>query len=167
MENTSTRSIAIKYGIILGVLCAILIAVIYIARLNENFGYVGIAATIAILYLAIKEYKDENGGYMSFGKGVGMCVLLALIGGVIAGVFDFIYTSFVDPNILQTMLDEQMAKLEENPQMTDELIEQTRGWVENFSTPTARLIGGVVSGLLGGAFWGLILSAIFKKDAPE
>ncbi|MEM9721348.1 MAG: DUF4199 domain-containing protein [Bacteroidota bacterium] len=167
MEKTSTRSVAIKYGIILGVICAILVAVIYIGQLNQNFGYIGIAATIAILYLAIKEYKDENGGYMSFGKGVGLCVLLTVIGGAISGVFDFVYTSFVDPDILQAILDEQMLKMEENPQMTDEMIEQARGFTENFFTPTVRLIGGLVSGLLGGAFWGLILSAIFKKDEPE
>ena len=166
MENTSTRSVAIKYGIILGLLCAILIAVIFIGRLNQYVSYVGIALTIVMCYLAIQEYKGENDGYMTLGKGVGLCVLMTLIASVISGAFDFVYTSFVDPGILDIMIDEQMDKMAENPQMTDEAIEGAREMAKRFSTPTLRLAFSLVGGVLGGAFWGLITSAILKKDPP-
>lgn len=166
MENTSTQSVAIKYGIILGLLCSILIAAIYIGRLNQYVGLLGILLTVVLCYLAIQEYKGENEGYMSLGKGVGLCVLMGLIGGVITGIFDFVYTSFVDPGILDALIDEQMDKMAENPGMTDEAIEQAREMAKRFSTPTIRLVTNLINGLIGGAFWGLITSAILKKDPP-
>ena len=167
MENSSTRSVAIKYGIILGLLCSLLIAAIYIGRLNQYLGLIGIALTIVMCYLAIQEYKGENEGYMTLGKGVGMCAIMGIIAGVISGVFDFVYTSFVDPGILEAMIDEQMDKMAENPAMTDEAIEQAKEMAKNFSTPTIRLVSGLFNGLIGGAFWGLITSAIMKNDPPE
>ncbi|MCD8538693.1 MAG: DUF4199 family protein [Leadbetterella sp.] len=44
-----------------------------------------------------RSFRDLNGGFMSFGQGLGLGMLLFVTGGVLASGYDFVYKRLIDP----------------------------------------------------------------------
>ncbi len=167
MENTSIRPYVTKWGLILGLVSAVITVVIYLTELyltNQWVGYASLIFTIAFMFLACKEFKEENGGVLAFGKAFLIAFLVGLIGILISSIVNYIYISFVDPNIMQNIMDAQLEKLANDPNVSDEQLEAT----ENMMGMMTKPIFTVLSGLFGGAFFsailGLIVGAIAKKN---
>ena len=80
----------------------------------------------------MRDYKAENQGFLTFGKGVGLGAMSSLIGGVVYGVFLFIYSKFINTGYVDTIREvayQQMeAQSENNPAMTDEAMEMAMKW---------------------------------------
>ena len=83
MEETATpagdkRSVGIKYGLISTVVGIVFFLVLRFAGQNPfvfKYGWVvSLLSTIVLLYLAHKEYKSDNNGFMSYGEGIGIGV---------------------------------------------------------------------------------------------
>ena len=58
-------------------------------------------------------------------------------------------------------------RMEENPNLTEEQLEQAMESTMPFLTPEAVTIFGIVGTLVIGLIICLIMSAIMKKDVPE
>ena len=169
MELSKTGPVAQKYGLILGLALTAFQMVIFTAGLftNQALGYLSWVILIGLLIVAIKAYKDENEGFMTFGKGVGVGALTSIIGAVIVTLVVFIYIQFVDPGIIDQMVDMSIEKAAEmNPTLDDEALEQARGMTEKFILP--GIIGGSLLGTaIMGTIFSLIISAIMKNDPPK
>jgi len=170
MENASIRPHVTKWGLILGLVSAVITILIYITELyltNQWVGYLSLVFTIAFMYLACKEFKDENEGILPFGKAFLVAFLVGLIGILLSSVVNYIYISFVDPNIMQNIVDAQLEKLANDPNVSDEQLEAT----ENMMGMVTNPIFTVLSGLFGGAFFSailaLIVGAIVKKNPDQ
>lgn len=165
--NTPTRPTALKYGLILGIASSIYSIFLYFANLSTStgFAYLSFGITIGVVVLAIREYLSLNGGFMSLKEGFRVGFVTSLIGGVISSVVSVVYT-MIDKQAIAQVLDETRMKLEENPQMTDEIIEMSMSWTESLMKPFPMLMIGIISSAIGGAILSLIIAAIMKKDDP-
>mgnify|MGYP003660351547 CR=1 FL=1 len=71
IEMPTTKSIVMKWGPILGLISIGLFMITALGELQRSgvMNWIGLIPTIAIIYLAHKEYKDTGDGFMSYGKG--------------------------------------------------------------------------------------------------
>ncbi|XOV91484.1 MAG: DUF4199 domain-containing protein [Bacteroidota bacterium] len=167
--KVTVRSIAIKYGVILGLISIIFFIVLdFLGKAHEQGGwnYLGLIFSIVAYYFAYKEFKDDGDGYMSYGQGLGIGTLSGLFSSIISGTFTIIYVSFINPSFLENLKQVQIAKMEEQG-LSDAQIQGAQPMMDLFTSPFMMFIMAIVVGTFFGFIIALILSAIFKKSNPE
>lgn len=164
----SVSSVALKYGLMGAVASVVYTAILLIADINISgwAGALGYIILIAFMVIAMKEYKSQNNGFMSYGQGLGIGTLVALAFGVLGGLFMFIYTSFIDTEYTSNLMDKQRIELEEKG-MSDEQIEQAIAMGESFSSPVMMIVWSIVGSVFIGFLLSLIVSAVMKNKRPE
>lgn len=115
----------------------------------------------AIYFLATKEYRDENNGLLSFGRGYGICLVVGLIGGLIRGIGFYIYVKLIDPVYVQTVIEAQLAAQESfgGAPSSDQMPE----FMKFFQTPEFFAGSVFFSVILGALVFGLIIASINQK----
>lgn len=168
MENKpSTASLAVKWGLVSAVLSSIWATIMYSTELWKNtaFGFVGFIFLIAVLYLAFKEYKSNNEGFMSLGQAVGLGTLLGAVSGVIGSIFNYVYMNFIDSSYIGKMLAFQEEKMIEQG-LPDESIEMALGMTEKMTTGGLSFLFGVIFAIIAALILSLIIGAIMQKKKP-
>ncbi|MBC6989208.1 MULTISPECIES: DUF4199 domain-containing protein [Hymenobacter] len=174
MENTSTAAVtttstAIRYGLLTGLVSVIYSFILFVTKQEGNtaLGLVALAIWIGGLVLAHKFYKDNNGGFMSYGQGLGIGTLMSLVSGILGGIFRYVYLEFIDPSAMQRGIDVAREKMAQAGNMTDEQIEQAVNTSQKFSTGPLGLVFAIVGAVVIGFILSLIISAITKHNRPE
>jgi hypothetical protein len=168
MEKVSTARIALKWGLIYGLVSIVINTIVYTFNLLEHQlvnGLISLVLSFAILYLAFKEFLDLNNGFMKFGQGVGLGILLFVTAGVLASAYDLVYKRVIDPTVVDKQLDliqQQNEKMGMSPEMIEQAMEQSRPFIEG---PFALIIM-VLSFAFIGLLCSLIMAAIMKKNPP-
>jgi len=149
------RPLAMRYG---GIAALVFIAIQLVLDTTGliNYGsgegqyYPAILATIstlAILYYAIKQHRDEElGGYITFGRCVKLGALIGLFSGILIGIFAYAYHGFIRPDIIPTMMEYQQEQLLEQG-MSEEQVEQAMSFGAAFTTPLATAISSIFNGV--------------------
>ncbi|UYZ63471.1 DUF4199 domain-containing protein [Hymenobacter weizhouensis] len=174
MENTSISAspaaAGIRYGLIVGIITVIYSFALMATGLEQNplLGFLTFAILIGGIVMAHQYFKQHNGGFMSYGQGLGIAIIMGGIIGGLSGVFRYIYVNFIDAEYTQRALDVARAKLEDQGTLDDAQIEQTMEWTAKMM-PTGPL--SIVWSVIATAFFGLLLSlvisAITKRNRPE
>ncbi len=169
MNETTIKSVGLKYGVLLGAALIGFFLLIYILDLagNQTIQWASYIFIIGAVFLAYREFKEGNDGFMSFGQGLGGGMLTIGVGSVISSLFSYVFLKFLDPSYMQRIVDITRERMEENPNLTEEQVEQAMESTMPFLTPEAITIFGIVGTLIVGLIICLIMSAIMKKDAPE
>lgn len=168
MEKVSTARIALKWGLIYGLLSIVVNTIIYTFNLLEHQWIntvVSIVLSFGVLYLAFKEFRDLNGGFMKFGQGLGLGMLLFVTGGVLASGYDFVYKRLIDPGIIDKQLEiveMQYEKAGMSPEMIEQALEAAKPWMNGPLTPVVMVFSFAFIGFI----CSLIMAAIMKKNPP-
>lgn len=168
-QSISTRSVGLRYGLILAIISIIYFLILSLAGINAQEGawnYLGILFTIAILILAHKYFKENGNGFMSYGEGVGIGFWICLVSSVISTLFSYIYIKFIDASMLDMIREKQLESMEGRG-MSDEQIEQAMEMAAKFSTPEMILIFGILMGLFFGMLVVLLVTIFTQKKNPD
>ena len=162
MNNQSPfKSIVINYALLLSGISIAFNLMLFFLDMHyqqaQASGIVGIVIMIGVILYAFIQYKKQNEGFMSLSEalkvGLGISALAALIGVV----YSFILSEFLDPDLMQKALDFQMDKMRiENPEITQDQLENIRTMQEKFSGPLIRSAFQII----GSLFIGFIISLI-------
>ena len=158
-----------KGGLITGAVLVVFSLIMYLIGEGNNQWLNGLFNFFSLLtgiILTHRAFKDENGGYMTYGQGLSMGSILGLISGVLFGIFIFIYISFVDPNVMQERLDEARYQYEEMG-MSDAQIDSSMEAVEMMMSPIMIMVLSVIGTLFYAFVLSLIISAFTKNNNPE
>ena len=109
-----------------------------------------------VIFIAVKAFKKENGGFLSVSEALKTGVAAAVISGLIFLVYNLLFNYVIEPTYAQQVLDATRDQLTEAGTMNEEQIEATLEWVKWGSNP---LIGSAIW-LAFSAFLGLIYSLI-------
>lgn len=167
-SNVTVKSVAIKYGLINGLIGIILFTIMDFANMGQSQvgNWAGAVIGVILMVLAHQEFKKQGDGFMSYGQGLGLGTLMSVVGGTLNSIYVFLYVSFINPEFLNAMKEKSIMDMEKRG-MTDEQIEQGMKFAENFMTPIAMLIMGIFISLFFGFILALIVSAFTKKNTPE
>jgi len=167
-NQPSVTAVALKYGLITALVGIVYSLVLNVLDLSTNQWLTSLSYLILIagLVLAMKDFKANNYGYMSYGQGLGIGSLLSAIFGLLSGIFSWIYTTYIDPEFMGRMQEVQRTKMIEQG-LSDEQIDAAMGMAAKFQNPLTMIFGSMAVFLIIGFILSLIIAAIMKNKRPE
>lgn len=79
---------------------------------REIVGWATIVLSLIFVFLGIKYFRDKiNNGYLSFGQGMKLGILITLFPSVIFGIWSLFYVYYLDPDFNTKYFDAQVEKL--------------------------------------------------------
>jgi len=174
MENqkSTSTSIMLNYGLILGVVSVLLSVAIYaMGKIYDQGWEVALLSFVimaVIIFMGLKNFKEGNNNLLSLGNALKIGLGIALIGGLISVIYNQIFINFIEPDFMENMMKVGEAKmLEQNPNMTDEQLEMAKGMQEKMSGPVIGAAMGIVASLFFGFIISLIEGLILKRVEEE
>lgn len=165
----STTSVSLRFGLLTGLVSIIYMFVLFVSDVAANTAaqWLGLVIPIVGIYLAHQNYKLQNGGFMSYGQGLGIGVMLSAVSGLLTGIFNYVYRTIIDPEMAGRLMEAVRAKMEEAGNMTDEQIDGALKMSEKFSAGPIGIVFGVLITVFTGFILSLIISAFTKHAQPE
>jgi len=124
------------------------------------------------MLLAGKVQRNDDGGFMSYGKAFQTTFLTAFVGTAISVLFTIILINLIDPGLADTLADkaiEESRSTMEKLGMAEDQIDQAMESVEEASadsfTPAKQLMALMFSSLFI-AIFASIVSLFLKKEKP-
>ena len=166
MEQTKANpnSVAIKWTLI-GVITGVVLTYVYQFAnipITSPVRYLSYLPFIAFLFLAQKEFKDQLGGYMSFGEGFSIAWRYGVYTGLITAVFIYLYYGVLSPDMYTKMLDEQRAAMAAKGLSSDQ-VDQGMAFMNKMGLVFVVIFAAIGSAITA-MIIGLIGAAIFKKE---
>ena len=168
IEKSSTKQVSIKWGLIAAIVAIVFFIILTLTETDTSpwAGWIGLIPFIIIVVLAHKEFKEGGDGFMSYSKGLGIGTLVALVSAVVSGIFRYIYIKFVDEGYFERIEEQTIRQLEERG-LSDSEIEAALEISSNFTNPEISLVFGIVGGVFFGFILSLIITAFTKNSNPE
>ena len=165
-EQPSTARIALKWGAILGLALVLITLVMYLTDQTTNswFSVLTVVAMVTCLVLAMRDFRSLNGGYMSYGEGLGTGALLSAVAGLISAAFITFYNVVIDPTVQQRAFEKARERLEEQGNLSDEQIDQAMEISQKFQSPGFTFIAGIFGTLIMGFLLSLIVAAFIRRN---
>lgn len=173
-EQQTPFQAAIKPGLTMGLVA---LAVTYIAYFIDPSllasGWFALVALVIFFGLIIYfggQYRNELGGFMSFGIAFNFSFIAILVSGLVSLVGQILLYQVIDPSLPQVLADitfeNSLSMMESLGQNPDSLPPATLEEIRS-STASSFTMGGLLKnfgfGLIGYAIISLILAAILKK----
>lgn len=128
------------------------------------YGVISFGIAVAMISLAIITYRDkDNGGWLSFGRGVVIALVTALISGAITGVFSILYITVINPEYIEIVREATIAKIE-NDGGNDQAIEMATKMTDMMLNPVSMFFFSIMGSAIFGLIIGLVVSAIVKRE---
>lgn len=166
-EPLTVKQVSLKWGLYLGMIFIIYGILLQLMDQvgNQALNYVNYVFLAALMYFAHKSYKDEGNGFMSYGKGLSIGTLMSVVGAVISSIFTYLYLTFIDDSMIQTILEKAEMDMIENG-TPEAAVEQAMSITEKMMTPPIMAVLAIVFTVLFGFILSLIISAITKNPDP-
>jgi len=167
--SVSPTAVGGRYGLLTGLVSIIISFGIYALGLEQNSAvrFLTIAVLVGGIVLAMRSFKEQHGGFMSYGQGLSTGMVVSGVVGVLSGAFAYVYTAVVDPGVITRMMDKARADMEAKGTMSDAQIDQALAWSAKFTTGPFMLIFSVLFTLFLGLLISLIAAAFVKNPKPE
>ena len=152
-QKLTPGKFALNYGLILGLVMIAIAVVTYVTGMAlEGIQWPQwlyyIIFPITVIY-AISQYKKTNGNLLRLGEAIKIGVLIGVISAIVYVIYGLIFNYFIDPEFMDLMKESIRDKMLENPNMTEEIVDQSMAMAEKFMDP-----------IIGSAFW-IAMSAFF------
>lgn len=174
MENqtSSTKQIALTYGLIFGFLSIAFAVVMYAMGKHLDGGslntIVSLIITIGVIVFGLKAFKSVNGGFLSLGEAIKTGLAITLIGTILSLLYTYVFMTYIEPNFMDQVMELQQQKmLESNPNLTDEQIETAVAMGKKFSSPAIIMAIGLIWNIFIGFVISLIAGLIMKKAEEQ
>lgn len=164
MASISSNKVVIKWSLFYLVVSIILTYVYQFLNIDQtsSIKYINYLPYIGFMFLAQKEYRDQLGGFMTFGEAFLAGFKYTAITAVLLALFTYIYFTLLSPQVFQQILDDSRAKLEAKGGLTDDQINTALSYTTAGFTSIIIVIGSLIMG----SIIALIGAAIFKKEKP-
>ncbi|GGM76373.1 hypothetical protein GCM10010967_04990 [Dyadobacter beijingensis] len=166
-EKTSTARVALKYGVLAAVVTMIYSTILYVTGLGQNKTLASLSYVFMLVGIvwAMREFREKNGGFMSYGEGLGLGSLTSAVLGLLSSAFTMFYIQFIDNDLLAAGIDQMREDLERKG-MDDAQIEQAIEVSQKFMSPGIMFVTVILGYVVMGFIVSLIIAAIMRKEKP-
>jgi hypothetical protein len=167
-QNYPAWKHAFTYGIYLGVALIILSLLFYVFDLYiyKWTGYVGYAIVLGFIIISSISFRDKRlNGFINYGQSFSVGFLTGLFASVIAGIFSYLFMTFVGDDYKQMMLElSEQRMLEARPDISDEELDMALKFTENMMKPWWIGVITFFGNLFFSLIFALIVSIFVKKE---
>ena len=166
-EKTSTARVALKYGVLGSVVIMVYSTILNVSGLAQNkvLSSLSFGLMLVAIVLAMKDFKEKNSGFMTYGEGLGLGSLTSAVMGLLTSAFTMFYIQFIDNTLLAQGLDKVREDMESRG-MDDAQIDQAMELSQKFMSPGVVFVMGVFGYVVMGFIVSLIIAAIMRKEKP-
>lgn len=172
--NQIIKKNGINYGLISGIVSVLITTTLYVVDLKLMtkwwLGLLIIAIYLFIGVILLVKTKKDLGGYMTLKEGFTTYFISAIIGIVISVIFNILLFNVIDPEAALKLKEytlESTVEMMKKFGAPREEIKKAVAKMEEYNQFSAiEQLKGIVWSLGFSAVFGLILSAIIKKDKP-
>jgi hypothetical protein len=162
----SVLAIGLKFGLILGLISVVVGLIQYVAGINPmdnqwTTNLINIALTVGAVVFAHKNFKEIGNGFMSYGQGLGIAMVVVAVSMVIGGIYTYVYFNILNPAAYDGIWEKAAADMEAQGQ-SEEAIETALSWTKKLFWPFF-----IIGALFWGFIIGLIVSIFTQKKEPE
>ncbi len=173
MNNQSIYKTALKYGTITGLGNFVFFLLIYFMGKNPlgNWSWLGAWISILLIILGSKEHRNlDLGGYMTYGRGLGMGTLITVFGALLFGVLLYSFGNFIDAGLAQMQIDEFYQGMEQAKKYLSEdkyskIMETFEANKSDFNMSKIAISNFEIK-VLGGFIVSLVTAGILSKKRP-
>lgn len=164
--SVSTTQVGLKFGVYSGIALALYGILMAELNLQEDtfLGFLGYVLLISAMHFGIADYKKSNEGYMTFGQGLGIGMLISTLTGLITGLSQSIYFYF-KPAVIVEMKD-QILKEYQRQNIPQEQIDFAMKMMDYVISPTGIFFAILISYVFFGLLLSLLVSAFTSKNPP-
>ena len=171
-KNAILKSTIIQYGLIYGGLAVVFNIMLFIMDMHYQGGslqqWTGLIIMVGSITFAQIAYRKLNDGYLNLSEAIKVGLGVSLIGILIAVVYGWLQATILDPNQIEKATEFALNQaIDQNPEMTDEMIAMTKEWIEWGSSPSISTAFALGFGLLFGLIVSLITGLFVKKSKPN
>lgn len=116
---------------------------------------------VAWLLWNFREKKNE--GFLKFGQGVKLSVLVGIFTGIIGGILMYVFVTTIAPEFMTNVENQAIMAMQEQG-LTDEQIKESLKMTSMFFSPGAMVLFSILGSVFSYLILGLIFSAILKRD---
>ena len=165
----SLRDFILHYGTILGLISIAFALMIFFLDLHyaqeNSVSLVNYGISVLVLIIALSDYRKNSNGLLSLKDSIKMGMGVFLISSFYVSVYTIILINFLDQETLTKSLEvTEMKILEQNPEISEDQLDQILSFQEKFSTPFVIVTVLIIFSLISGFFSSLILCLILKKS---
>lgn len=167
-QKITPGKFAMNYGLMLGLLMIVIGVITYVTGIALELKqwpnwiyYIVFAVTI---FYAISQYKKSNGNLLSLGEALKIGVIIGVISGIIYALYIILFNYVIDPGFMDLIMEATKDKMLENPNMTEEIADQSLAMMENFMNPFVGSAMWIALSALFGLIYSLIGGLIMKKE---
>ncbi|MDB5233844.1 MAG: hypothetical protein JWR44_837 [Hymenobacter sp.] len=166
--TVTTTSVGIRYGLLTGLVSIIISFGLFATHMEQSpLRYVSFLVMVGGMVMAMRQFKENNHGFMSFGQGVGIGVVLSAVVGALSAIFTYLYMNVIDPDVVGRMMEKARADMEARGGMSDEQIDQGMAMAGKFMNGPIMMVGVVLGTIFFGLLMSLVVSAFIKHSKPE
>ena len=172
-QTTQTPvAVAVRFGLLLAVAWVLVDFLIRVVGLGfMSYGIVTLAASLLVnvgaVVLAHRTFRAANGGLLSFGQGVLIAGVMLLLSGLVSGMFNWLYVTYIDPAFVDNMKDQLVAFMEQNNVPDADIAKSSAKFDDMKAGLGKSLLSALGSGLVSGLVLGSIVSIFTKRNRPD
>lgn len=155
-------------GILIGFALIVFQLIMYLLDVSSEsyLNFLNYVVLAVGLFWSIVQFRDTRlEGFITYGKAVGSGFAVGLIASILMGIFMYFYLTYMNTGLVeQVLLTAEESMLEQNPNMTDEQIEQAMSVVEIFSTPAMMAVMGFLYNVVVSLVFSLIIAIFAKRE---
>ncbi len=171
MEKKSAFGPSLISGIYLGVALILFSLIMFLLDIDREspIMYISYIVLAVGLFWSVISFRNKHlGGFIEYKTAFGSGFYTGLFASILAAIFTYIYVTAIDPGLIDEILiqaEEQM--LEQNPNMTDEQIEQGLAMTETFTSPVMISVWAFLGNLVISTILSLIIAIFAKRENKE
>ena len=113
-------------------------------------------------------YRKQNDGYLNLSEAMKVGLGVTVVGILIAIVYGWFQATILDPTQIERATEFAINQaIDQNPEMTDEMIAGAKEWIEWGTSPAISTAFAFGFGLIFGGIISLVTGLIVKKSRPN
>ena len=156
-----------NWGGVLGLSLVIFSIILYLLDLGESsWTSVSYLIMIGVISFGLVKTRESNGGFMSYGSGLGTGTGMAFFAGIIVAFYTFVQLNFIDPDQMERLLVKVEDQLFDTG-MEDSQIDMMIGIYEKMFKPLPMTFFALLGNTFMGFLISLVAAAVFSKKDPS
>ena len=161
-------SVGVRFGLLTGLASVILSFILFVTETDQTPAkWLSLLILVGAMVAAHNFYKQQNQGFMNYGEGLVIGMVMGGVSGIISTAFTYVYMTFIEPGYMNRVMDTARAEMEKNEGVSEEQIDQALGMMQKFSSGGWLVVVGIVGAVVFGLLTALAVSAFTKHVRPE
>lgn len=136
---------------------------------SEVVGHLFILISLIFVFIGMKQFREKNGGILSYWKAVKTGILIAIFPAIAFGLYNILYVEVIDPEFMVKYAD-HIAAQQSVGKSAEEAVEIREAVLEQqnmFGNPVLMFLVMFLSVLIMGAIVSLVSAFFVKKEQAD